>query len=184
MPPESRISSRLLAPCFDGRNGTRLPAARLLSRRVERLDPHVRPADVGRVRAPSPRRAAECLYAEPLKGAAAYLRTDARSRVRLPVRAWLGPATAAVAGSSPSRDARALPRMARAAALQLGGAAVIAYAGFVVIKPVRLLAAALVSGRDLGVASERVNPALEAAPLADHQFGIAKRVREERDPLV
>jgi hypothetical protein len=36
----------------------------------------------------------------------------------------------------------------------------------------------------VGVASERVNPALEAAPLADHQLGITKRVREERDPLV
>ena len=75
----------------------------------------------------------------------------------------------------------------------------------------RLLPAALASGRDLGVASERVNPTLEAAPLADcqrrskidpvapatqgqysgggdtdHQFGITltKRVREERDPLV
>ena len=34
------------------------------------------------------------------------------------------------------------------------------------------------------VASERVNPALEAAPLADHQLGITERVREERDPLV
>jgi len=44
--------------------------------------------------------------------------------------------------------------------------------------------AALASGRDLGLASERVNPTLEAPPLADHQFGITKRVREERHPLV
>ena len=48
----------------------------------------------------------------------------------------------------------------------------------------RLFPAGLASGRDLGVVSERVNPALEAAPLADHQFGITKRVREERDSLV
>jgi hypothetical protein len=84
-----------LSACFDGRDGARFPA-RLASRHVERLDSHVRPAAVGRVRAPSPRRAAECLYAEALKGAATYLRTDSGSRVRLPVQAWLGPATAAV----------------------------------------------------------------------------------------
>ena len=85
---------------------------------------------------PSLRRAAECLCAEALKGAAPYLRSDSGSRVRLPVRAWLGPATAAVAGSGRSTRCSSAARMARGAALQTRRRLSVARAGFVVIKPV------------------------------------------------
>ncbi len=115
MPPEFRISSAL-SPGFAGRHGPRV-TARLLSRHVELRDPHVRPAAVGRVGAPSPRRAAECPYAEALQGAPKYLRTGSGSRVRFPVHAWLGPATAAVAGSGRPTRCSSAARMARGATL-------------------------------------------------------------------